>query len=162
MKNNDGSKATNYRLNAGDISYIFQHSEVDSIIVDEEFVPLLAEFRKSKPEIPLLVDWDKSTTTTDDGQPSGPFDEAVREGLRHDEETGGRGWAGLDAQVRDDESLIALSYTSGTTARPKGVEYTHRGAYLAALGNALESGLNLHDGRCRYLWTLPMFHAMGE
>lgn len=57
--------------------------------------------------------------------------------------------------------MIALAYTSGTTAKPKGVEYTHRGGYLAALGNVIESGLNYHTGRCRYLWTLPMFHAMG-
>lgn len=57
--------------------------------------------------------------------------------------------------------MNALAYTSGTTARPKGVEYTHRSSYLAALGNVIESGLNYHEGRCHYLWTLPMFHAMG-
>ena len=57
---------------------------------------------------------------------------------------------------------MALAYTSGTTGRPKGVEYTHRGAYLAALGNVVESGLSFHDGeRARYLWTLPLFHAVG-
>lgn len=39
--------------------------------------------------------------------------------------------------------------------------FTHRGAYLAAMGNVIESGLNYNVGRCRYLWTLPLFHAMG-
>jgi hypothetical protein len=36
------------------------------------------------------------------------------------------------------------------------VVYTHRGAYLATLANIVESGLNLPDARCKYLWTLPM------
>lgn len=55
--------------------------------------------------------------------------------------------------------MIAIPFTSGTTSKPKGVVYTHRGAYLAALGNVMESGLNYHTGRCRYLWTLPMYVA---
>lgn len=92
---------------------------------------------------------------------SGPFDEAVLEGRRYDRDHRAGGWDGLEAQANREEDVIALAYTSGTTARPKGVEYTHRGAYLAALGNVIESGLNYHTGRCRYLWTLPMFHAMG-
>lgn len=52
--------------------------------------------------------------------------------------------------------MIAIPFTSGTTSKPKGVVYTHRGAYLAAMANIVESGLNLPDGRCKYLWTLPM------
>ena len=83
------------------------------------------------------------------------------EGLRYDLELGGHGWAGLEAQTADEKAVIALAYTSGTTAKPKGVEFTHRSCYVAALANVIESGLNYHQGRCRYLWTLPMFHAMG-
>lgn len=64
-------------------------------------------------------------------------------------------------QVDQEQSTIALAYTSGTTAKPKGVEYTHRGCYLATLANVIESQLNHPSGRCKYLWTLPMFHAMG-
>lgn len=52
--------------------------------------------------------------------------------------------------------MLAIPFTSGTTSKPKGVVYTHRGAYLAALANVVESGLNYHKGRCKYLWTLPM------
>lgn len=150
--------AVNYRLKAEDIAYIFTHADVDSIIVDKEFVPLLEEFRKSSPHIPLIVDTD---THADEGELSGELDAAIIEGLKHDEQQGGPGWDGLEAQAADEESLIALAYTSGTTARPKGVEYIHRGCYLAALGNIIESGLNFQQGRCGYLWILPMFHAMG-
>ena len=151
--------AINYRLKPDDITYIFGHSDAEAIIVDAEFVSLLHGYRKTHPNVPFIVDTDTDAT---EGQLSGPFDEAVLEGLRYDIEQGGRGWDGLEAQVEStEEDVIALAYTSGTTARPKGVEFTHRGAYLAALGNVIESGLNYHRGRCRYLWTLPMFHAMG-
>lgn len=152
------SIAANYRLKQDDISYIFQHSGVEAIIVDAEFLPLLNGYRKVKPGVPLIVDLDTDETV---GELSGPFDEAVLEGLKFDKENGGKGWSGLETQVPDEESVIALAYTSGTTARPKGVECTHRGAYLAALANVIESGLNFNTGRCRYLWTLPMFHATG-
>lgn len=150
--------AVNYRLKAEDISYIFQHADVDLIIVDAEFLPFLDGFKKTKPNVPFLVDTDTDAT---EGELSGPFDDAVLEGLQHDKATGSKGWEGLETHVPNEESVIALAYTSGTTARPKGVEYTHRGTYLAAVGNVIESGLNFHTGRCRYLWTLPMFHATG-
>jgi fatty-acyl-CoA synthase len=58
----------------------------------------------------------------------------------------------------DENSMIAVNYTSGTTGRPKGVVYTHRGAYLNAVSAALE--FELSASSC-YLWTLPMFHCNG-
>ena len=148
----------NHRLKPDDVAYIFDHAEVEIIIVDAELVPLLQEFTEKHPATRLIVDAD---TDASEGQLCGQFDEAILEGLDFDRSHGSRGWEGLTTQVDNEEDLIALAYTSGTTARPKGVEYTHRGAYLAAMANVIESGLNYHDGRCRYLWTLPMFHAMG-
>jgi long-subunit acyl-CoA synthetase (AMP-forming) len=127
--------------------------------VDKEYLPLLQAYRAAKPDIPVIVDTDTDAT---EGQLSGPFDEAVLQGLKYDADTGAKGWDGLEAQAASEDDVIALAYTSGTTARPKGVEYTHRGCYLAALANVIDSGLNLRQGRCRYLWTLPMFHAMGK
>lgn len=141
-----------------DISYIFDHADVEIIIVDAELTPLLGMFTEKHPEIRLIVDAD---TDASEGELCGQFDEAILEGLDFDRTNGSLGWDGLTTQVDNEEDLIALAYTSGTTARPKGVEYTHRGAYLAAMANVVESGLNFHNGRCRYLWTLPMFHAMG-
>ncbi|KAF7062201.1 hypothetical protein CFC21_068828 [Triticum aestivum] len=53
---------------------------------------------------------------------------------------------------------IALNYTSGTTARPKGVIYSHRGAYLNTIATALTYNITVTP---TYLWTVPMFHANG-
>ncbi|KAI6890295.1 acetyl-CoA synthetase-like protein [Hortaea werneckii] len=149
--------AINYRLKPEDLEYIFEHAEVDSILVDREFVGLLAGFQKRFPRVRLIVDEDT------DGV-EGEYDRVVREGWAEDERCGAQGWEGLETQVPDEDGLIALAYTSGTTAKPKGVEYTHRSCYLAALANVIESNLNSHISsadRCHYLWTLPMFHAMG-
>jgi fatty-acyl-CoA synthase len=65
--------------------------------------------------------------------------------------------AGLQPPV-DETDMIAVNYTSGTTGRPKGVVYTHRGAYLNAVSVALELELTPASW---YLWTLPMFHCNG-
>jgi fatty-acyl-CoA synthase len=64
----------------------------------------------------------------------------------------------LPWEVDDENRTITLNYTSGTTGRPKGVEYSHRGAYLNALGEVYHQGF---DGGSRYLWSLPMFHCNG-
>jgi len=61
-------------------------------------------------------------------------------------------------EVADENTVITINYTSGTTGKPKGVMYTHRGAYLASLGNALTQGFTVDT---RYMWTLPMFHCNG-
>ena len=149
--------AINYRLKQDDIAYIFDHAEVDAIVVDAEYIPLVGQYLKDHPGVPLIVNIDELQ-----GQARNPFDQAVRQGLEYDVSLGSRGWAGLEVHPTDELSVLALAYTSGTTARPKGVEFTHRGTYLATLGNIIESGLSLRDGdRAKYLWTLPMFHAAG-
>jgi fatty-acyl-CoA synthase len=60
--------------------------------------------------------------------------------------------------VEDELSLLALNYTSGTTGRPKGVMYHHRGAYLQALAMAFHNRLGPDSV---YLWVVPMFHCNG-
>jgi fatty-acyl-CoA synthase len=58
----------------------------------------------------------------------------------------------------DETDLLSINYTSGTTGRPKGVMYSHRGAYLQALAMAFQAGMRADSV---YLWTLPMFHCNG-
>ncbi|KAI1097487.1 AMP-binding enzyme [Jackrogersella minutella] len=148
----------NYRLKPADVTYILSFAEVDSVIVDNEYLPLLDDFRKSHPHIPLIVDLDTDAT---EGELCGPFDEVVLEGLKYDRMQGNKGWSGLHAQGTHEDDMIAIAFTSGTTSKPKGCVFTNRGAYLATIGNVVESGLNTDHGRCKYLWILPMFHAVG-
>ena len=68
------------------------------------------------------------------------------------------GTAPLPDPAPEENGVISINYTSGTTGFPKGVMHTHRGAYLNALGEVIEHGL---DARSVYLWTLPMFHCNG-
>ena len=83
------------------------------------------------------------------------------------ETLGGTGYEALLAEgdaawawrmPEDEWDAITLNYTSGTTGRPKGVVYHHRGAHLLALGNVTAANLARHPV---YLWTLPMFHCNG-
>ncbi|HYO29425.1 MAG TPA: AMP-binding protein, partial [Thermomicrobiales bacterium] len=60
--------------------------------------------------------------------------------------------------IEDEDETIAIDYTSGTTGRPTGVMYTHRGAYLNSLGELIETRMASDSV---YLWTLPMFHCNG-
>ena len=58
----------------------------------------------------------------------------------------------------DEDDLLTINYTSGTTSRPKGVMITHRNAYMNVVGTLVHVPMGAAD---RYLWTLPMFHANG-
>ncbi|MEE3258656.1 MAG: AMP-binding protein, partial [Candidatus Latescibacterota bacterium] len=64
----------------------------------------------------------------------------------------------LPRVIDDEETPLSMNYTSGTTGKPKGVLCTHRGAYLNAVGQIVEIGL---DRDSVFLWTLPMFHCNG-
>jgi fatty-acyl-CoA synthase len=63
-----------------------------------------------------------------------------------------------DSWLEHEEETISVNYTSGTTGRPKGVQYTYRGAYLNALNEVIVAGMSTESV---YLWTLPMFHCNG-
>lgn len=124
--------AINTRLSAGEIGYILRHCGARTVVVDPELESQLAEAPDSIERI-----------VTGAG-----FEELIASGSAEP----------LAGGPADEYETIAIDYTSGTTGRPKGVMYHHRGAYLNALAMALGLGL---DRSSRYLWTLPQFHCNG-
>lgn len=102
----------NFRLKPEDIHYVFTHAEVDLIIVDREFLHLLDGF---DPSVRRVIDDDTDAT---EGELSGEFDDVIRQGLDFDH-LHGDGWHGLEAEAGDEDEVMALAYTSGTTAKPK-------------------------------------------
>jgi len=142
--------ALNTRLDAETIAYILDHGEARVLIADREFSATVAAALDLLPEEgrPLVIDVNDPLGTP--GAAIGAMDyEAFLQ-------TGDPNFA--FALPRDEWDAIALNYTSGTTGRPKGVVYHHRGAYLNALGNVLTWSMPQHPV---YLWTLPMFHCNG-
>ncbi|KAM0793453.1 hypothetical protein ACM66B_000896 [Microbotryomycetes sp. NB124-2] len=137
--------AVNTRLNPSDVEYIVQDSGAKLVLVDGQFESLVKNVR-----VPVIV-------CQDSGQPQDPYEQLLQRGAEHDRKLGAHGWSGLEMQ-RDELATFAISYTSGTTSRPKGVETTYRGTYLAGVANAIESGMN---STSVYLWILPMFHCLG-
>ena len=138
----------NTRLDAATIAYILDHGEARIIIVDREFIPVLRA---------ALVQCENKPTIIEVNDSEAPSSETL----------GGLDYEALLAEGREDYAwpmptdewdAIALNYTSGTTGKPKGVVYHHRGAQLLAIGNVLSAGMGRHPA---YLWTLPMFHCNG-
>ncbi len=139
--------ALNIRLSAREIEFIINHSGAKLLVFDSELAPIVRELEDNVPAVTTFVQVVDTAPKADD-IPGPDYESFLASASRIDfrEE--------LDSEL----DTIAINYTSGTTGRPKGVEYHARGAYLAALGEALETGLNW---RSVYLWTLPMFHCNG-
>ncbi|HUI18885.1 MAG TPA: acyl-CoA synthetase [Alphaproteobacteria bacterium] len=140
--------ALNYRLDAASIAFILAHGEAKVLITDREFSATVkaALARMEKP--PLVIDIDDPLHEGGELLGEKAYEAFLAEG---DPDFAWR-WP------EDEWEAICLNYTSGTTGNPKGVVYHHRGAFLNALGNAIEFGL---DASTVYLWTLPMFHCSG-
>jgi fatty-acyl-CoA synthase len=135
----------NTRLAPEEIRYICAHSGAKLLFVDAELV----ESAAAVDSVEELVRIDAPGTSAEDRP-----DRAVR----YEEFLTRGGEEEPDWSVADELGTIAINYTSGTTGRPKGVMYTHRGAYLNALGEVIHSE---HSSGSVYLWTLPMFHCNG-
>jgi fatty-acyl-CoA synthase len=129
--------AINTRLGKDEVKYIVEHSKSKLVFVDAELEKLLEG-----------VDGIETVRIDDTGEPGDPYEDYLAEGSPEP----------VESWLEDEEEVISINYTSGTTGRPKGVMYTHRGAYLSALGNVIEIGMNYET---KYLWTLPMFHCNG-
>ncbi|GAB3583745.1 AMP-binding protein [Amycolatopsis endophytica] len=134
--------AINTRLAPAEIRYILDHSGAKVLVVD-------AALHSSVP-----ADHGVSVVTVVDGASPDP---AVG-GISYDELLARGSDEPLPWTVEDERSTISINYTSGTTGRPKGVQYHHRGAYLNSLAEIIHSD---HSPESRYLWTLPMFHCNG-
>ena len=139
--------ALNIRLSAREIAYILNHSGAKVLVFDSELADVVRQLREECGGVETWVQVRDTAPLASDI--AGPEYEAWLAGVEP--------LAELPGPASETETLT-INYTSGTTGRPKGVEYTPRGAYLNALGEALEMGLNW---RSVYLWTLPMFHANG-
>jgi fatty-acyl-CoA synthase len=124
--------ALNTRLSAAEVGYIVTHSGSRFLFISPELEPLAASVPEGV-ECCLLGDEFERLLSTGSDAPVEPW-------------------------LVTEEDLCAIDYTSGTTGRPKGVMYHHRGAYLNALGMVIEEGLTAASN---YLWTLPMFHCNG-
>jgi len=129
--------ALNTRITPSDIAYILRHAGVSVLIYDADF----------------------AATAAGACAEAGTGVRTLRAGGAGDELEAAIGGAQPFAHdVADERSMLAINYTSGTTAKPKGVMYHHRGAYLQALAMAAHMGITSDSV---YLWTLPMFHCNG-
>jgi len=128
--------AVNNRLSSAEVGYILQHSGARYLLVDAAL-----EAHADVPGVTVI-------RCDDTGVPGDPYEEFLA----------GASSARPPSWLEHEEETISINYTSGTTGRPKGVQYTYRGAYLNALSEVIVAGLGTDSA---YLWTLPMFHCNG-
>ena len=131
----------NYRLTPDDFVYIINHSGATIVCADEDHLAQVDSVRDQLPNVRHFV--------------------ALRgaaEGWLDYESTVASTAPSFEKARVAETDLLTINYTSGTTARPKGVMITHRNAYINAVGTLLHLRLEMTD---KYLWTLPMFHANG-
>jgi fatty-acyl-CoA synthase len=131
----------NFRLTAADFAYILRHSGARVVCVHADYLDAVDSIRAQVPGVEHFIAFS--------GQKAGWMDyEAALAAAEPDF---------VPAEVVETE-MIALNYTSGTTANPKGVMVTHRNTALNIMGHLMHTRITAAD---RYLWVLPMFHANG-
>ena len=138
----------NVRLDAASIAFILDHGEAKVLIADREFSDTVKSALDQAKSKPIVIDIDDPLCQ--DGELLGEMDYEAFIATGDSEFE----WSPPD----DEWQAISLNYTSGTTGNPKGVVYHHRGAFLAAMSNALVFGVSQQSV---YLWTVPMFHCNG-
>jgi len=139
----------NTRLDARTVAYILDHGEAKALITDREYAAAVGPALRRLKRRPLVID-------VDDPLYEGPGERLGNVEYEAFLSEGSPDFAWTPPA--SERQAIALNYTSGTTGNPKGVVYSHRGAFLEALGNVLAWPVS---PRPVYLWTLPMFHCNG-
>ena len=136
----------NTRLDINALTFCLQHSEAKALILDSEFTDYADIIAETFPNLIVIH-------ATDVALDVEPFGQMSYEALIASSDN-------LDNWEKplDEWEAIALNYTSGTTGKPKGVVYHHRGATLNAISNILDWDMPKHP---MYLWTLPLFHCNG-
>ena len=139
----------NTRLDTNTVAYIFDHGEAKIVLCDTQFLPL-AEAAKAAcdsegPEIIEVADDQAGFAAT------GRFPE-------YEDVLNGGDPNFVWVMPEDEWESLSLNYTSGTTGRPKGVVYHHRGAYLMTMGTVISWRMQLHP---RFLAIVPLFHCNG-
>lgn len=142
--------ALNTRLSAHELQYIIDHSAAKLMLADTELLENTKTLRRENPTLEALIEI--TDDQYDGARPNVQVDATLDELLAEASDER------LPYAIADERAPITLNYTSGTTGKPKGVLYSHRGSYLNSLGEAHHQGFT---AKTRYLWTLPMFHCNG-
>lgn len=138
--------AINIRLSSREVAYILNHSGAKFLFVDTALSHIIEPVQEQLETVKLIVN---VRDVADGKELNGPlYEDFLEDGDPAD----------LPVMVDDEKDTITINYTSGTTGLPKGVMYTHRGAYLNAIAEALHMQMDVYSN---YLWTLPMFHCNG-
>ncbi|ESQ50725.1 hypothetical protein EUTSA_v10022605mg [Eutrema salsugineum] len=156
----------NTRLDASTLSVLLAHSEARILFVDLKLLErahgaldLLAKSDRTR-KAPMLVLISQSNDDDDDEDDDKSSSFASNYSFDYDYESLLKS-GNSDFEVikpRNEWDPISINYTSGTTSRPKGVVYSHRGAYLNSLATVFLHQMSVSPV---YLWTVPMFHCNG-
>ena len=138
----------NTRLDVDTVRYIFEHGEAKVALVDTQFLDLAEAACKGLQTPPVLIE----TPDAGAGWPATGRHKTYEALLATGDPT-------FDWIMPQDEwESLALNYTSGTTGRPKGVVYHHRGAYLMTMGTVISWRMTLHP---TFMQIVPLFHCNG-
>ncbi len=137
----------NYRLGASQIVYILEHSGSKCLIYERIYADTIRSIQQELKTVKTFIEIDSP-----DKKEIEPF------GIPYEEFLDKASHVPMDVPVVDENDMISICYTSGTTGEPKGCVHTHRGTYLNSLGEVIEQKMNSDSS---YLWTLPMFHSQG-
>ncbi len=131
----------NYRLSGDDFDYIINHSGAKVVCAHSDYLDTIDLIRENLGNVDYFVAL-----------------EGERDGwIEYEQSILANEGKYNHVEINEDD-LLTINYTSGTTAQPKGVMITHRNAYINVMGTLAHHHLTPED---RYLWTLPMFHANG-